>query len=380
MSNRPFRQHHVLEILQAFDPDRGPLDGFVHAYYRQHKALGSKDRREISQQVYDLVRWQGLLDAIGEGAPSWADRLDLALSLDIQEEGDKRDLADHDRVSFPKNLFDLIAKSHGEEKAVSICLASNTQAPPTIRANSAKIPRDKLLARLAKTAEVAPTPISAVGIQFRQRLAFFSLPEFQEGLFEVQDEGSQLLAQLVEATPGDHVLDYCAGAGGKSLAIAPQLDGKGQLYLFDIREHALQEAKKRLRRAGAQNVQFLERSRLKRLKTRMDWVLVDAPCSGTGTLRRNPDMKWRFSQDHLDELVRLQREIVTEAIRYLKPNGTLVYATCSLLDEENQEQVAFFEKELGLVAVGEPFVSLPTEGGMDGFFGQQLRLQINPHS
>jgi 16S rRNA C967 or C1407 C5-methylase (RsmB/RsmF family) len=190
-------------------------------------------------------------------------------------------------------------------------------------------------------------------------------------LFEVQDEASQLIADLVAAVPGDHVLDFCAGSGGKSLAIAPRMGCKGQLYLHDVRPAVLREAKKRLYRAGIQNAQILphDASHKRSLKEVMDWVLVDAPCTGTGTLRRNPDMKWKFEESTLNRLIDEQRSIFREALNFVKPKGKIVYATCSVLPMENEWQAEFFEQNFGLKRLEPSFSSSPKKGGMDGFFG-----------
>ncbi len=370
----PFRHHHALQILEAFDQELGPLSSFMHNYFRNNKALGSKDRREISELVYGIIRWQGLLDALSEGSPTNEKRLELFLKEDLLAE--RKELPAQIRASFPKELFDKMVASYGEKRALEIALSSNGQAPTTLRANTIKVSREELLEELRKEFAAEPCKLSDVGIQLKQRAALFSLPAFHSGYFEMQDEGSQLLANEVAIKPGDHLLDYCAGAGGKSLAIAPRMKGKGQLYLYDIRQHALLEAKKRMKRAGVQNVQFMHEKGLKRLKGNMDWVLVDAPCSGTGTLRRNPDMKWRFDSSFLENLLRLQREIVERATKFMKPKGSLVYATCSILAEENEEQIAYFEEHFNLKRVGTPFVSVPSDGEMDGFFAQ--RLIMNP--
>jgi len=197
-------------------------------------------------------------------------------------------------------------------------------------------------------------------------------------LFEVQDEGSQLIADLIEATPRDHVLDYCAGSGGKTLAFAPKMQHKGQIYLHDVRLPALMEAKKRLCRAGIQNAQILlpdDNSKKKLLKKSMDWVLVDVPCSGTGTLRRNPDMKWNFQPDTIEKLIDKQQQIFEEALPFLHPQGSIVYATCSILPQENEEQIAYFIKKFKMKIVNAPFRSTPLSNGMDGFFGAVLKWE-----
>lgn len=219
--------------------------------------------------------------------------------------------------------------------------------------------------------EVSPCQLAPHGIVFHKKINFFNLPEFKEGLFEVQDEGSQLVADLCRVEPGEQVLDYCSGSGGKTLAFAYRMQQKGQIFLHDIRDHILAEAKKRLKRAGIQNAQIIEYEspKLKKLKKKMDWVLVDAPCSGTGTLRRNPDMKWKFSEEALRRLVGEQRMIFEKALSFLKPSGKIVYATCSILKEENEEQISHFLKTYPLELAADPFRSLPQKDSMDGFFG-----------
>lgn len=207
---------------------------------------------------------------------------------------------------------------------------------------------------------------SPFGIQFPKRINFSEMPEFQAGLFEVQDEGSQLVSFLVKAQAKDKVMDFCAGAGGKTLGFAHRLENKGLIYLNDIRPQAIAQAKKRLSRAGIYNVNYLPK--LPPLKGKMDWVLVDAPCSGTGTYRRNVDLKWKFSQSMLENVVSDQREIFAQALQLVRPQGKIVYATCSLLKEENEMQIDYFLKNHSLKLSEEPFSSLPTINGMDGFF------------
>jgi 16S rRNA C967 or C1407 C5-methylase (RsmB/RsmF family) len=185
-----------------------------------------------------------------------------------------------------------------------------------------------------------------------------------------------MIADLVEAKSGQRGLDYCSGSGGKTLAIAPKMGGKGELYLHDIRAYSLKEAVLRLRRAGIQNAQILppDHATLKKLPGKMDWVLIDAPCSGTGTLRRNPDMKWKIDKAMIDRLVEEQRTIVKDALKYVKPEGRLVYATCSILPEENEAQVEFFISQLGLKLEKEPLKLLPQANGPDGFFGAVFKI------
>ena len=376
---KAFREHHLFQLLEEYDRQHFPLDLFISLYFRRNKALGSKDRGFVAEAVYALIRWRGLLDYFSlKTPPTWESRFEALSKIDVRKIQEQEDIPLHVRLSFPKILFDLIVSTHGLDQAVDICLASNFPAPTTVRVNLLKISRDDLLAKWQGIYDVIPTSISPFGITFRRKINFFDLPEFKEGFFEVQDEGSQLLAGLVEAKPGEWVLDYCAGSGGKTLAFAPVMEKKGQIFLHDIRPQALLESRKRLKRAGIQNAQNIKNDELekqKKLKKKMDWVLVDAPCSGTGTLRRNPDMKWNFTEEALKRLVSQQRVIFEKALSYLKPGGKIIYATCSLLKGENQEQLEHFLKTYPLNLEKTPFQSLPTDKGMDGFFGATLKLK-----
>ncbi len=374
MNKIPYREYHLFTLLNAYSQQTLPLDLFISYYFRDHSALGSKDRAFIADMVYALVRWQGLLDYLSP-SPSWEDRYATFSTLDFEQLSEREDIPLATKVSFPKYLFNLLINTYGPTQARDLCLISNTPAPTTIRVNTLKISRHELLKRWQGMYDISPTAMSPDGIIFHKKINFFQLPEFKEGLFEVQDEGSQLLARLVQVQPGQQALDYCAGSGGKTLAFATSMQGKGQIYVHDIRPHALQEARKRLRRAGIQNSQPLlpTSPHLNKLKKKMDWVLVDAPCSGTGTLRRNPEMKWKFDQAMLDRLIGQQRTIFEKALSFLHPQGHIVYATCSLLKEENQTQVEHFLRAYRLEMAREPFQSLPTFGGMDGFFGVVLK-------
>lgn len=366
-----FQKNHLLKALQHFELEGTPLDLFLAGYFRAHKAVGAKDRRAICETIYGLIRWRGLLDHFLPPPPCWENRLSLFSTIDPPSYVSREEIPLHIRASFPKDFFYILTEAHGEKGALELCLINNTPAPTTVRINALKTTRAALLEKWRDRYPVSPCLISPQGIIFHKRINFFGLEEFKEGLFEIQDEGSQLLADLVDVKPGDHILDYCAGSGGKTLAFAPKTEKKGQIYLHDIRPRALYEARKRLKRAGIQNAQLLfpDSPTKNRLKNHMDWVLIDVPCSGSGTLRRNPDMKWRFNREMLDRLVEEQRKIFAEAIQFLKPKGRIVYTTCSILPQENQEQVAFFERQFPVKLEKPSFLSHPQRGGMDGFFG-----------
>lgn len=372
MNKLPFREHHLLTLLEGYEAQTLPLDLYISHYFRDHKALGSKDKAFIAEMAYTMVRWQGLIDYLCKDANGWTGRFETYRSTDLSASQADPSIPEHVRVSFPEELYDLFVASHGKDKAIELCLASNTQAPTAIRANTLKISRDDLLGRWKQLYKVTPCDKAVDGLVFGEKMNFFTLPEFKQGLFEVQDEGSQLLAGMVQPQPGQLVLDYCSGSGGKTLAFAPSMQNKGQIFLHDVRKHVLIESRKRLKRAGIQNVQQVasdDEARLKKLKKKMDWVLVDAPCSGTGTLRRNPDMKWKFDKGVLQRLVGQQRMIFEKALSFLKPGGRIVYGTCSILAEENQQQVDHFMKTYNLQVEGDVLQTLPSVGGMDGFFG-----------
>lgn len=370
----PYREFHLFNLLNEYSQQNFPLDFYISTYFRKHKSLGPKDRGFIAETTYALIRWQRLIDSLSLSC-TWEERYKTFLSMDLEKAQKDETLPLDVRVSSPSSLFKLLIKNYGLELSCQLSIINNSPAPTTVRVNTLKITREELLKKWQGIYPVSPTPNSKTGIIFHKKKNFFLLPEFIEGLFEIQDEGSQLLAQLVQPKPTDLVLDYCAGSGGKTLAFAPSMRGKGQIYLHDIRPRALQEARKRLRRAGIQNSQVLlpDSLQLNRLKKKMNWVLVDAPCSGTGTFRRNPDMKWKFDEESVNRLIGQQRIIFEKALSFLRPDGFIVYATCSMLQEENQKQVEHFEKTYGLKIEGECFQSLPSLGGMDGFFGVVLK-------
>ena len=357
-----FRQYHLSTVLESLESQKIPLDALLSRYFRLHKAIGSKDRLFISETLYHYIRWKSLYQHL---------KIDPSPLVPVDPLSHLSDttIPAHIRYATPQPLYDLLVQTYGEEKTQSVCLINTHRAPLTIRVNPLKTSREALLAKWANQYKVSACPLSPHGIYFHEKVNFFVLPEFLEGLFEIQDEASQIAAQLVKAKPKQHILDYCAGAGGKTLAFAHHLENTGQIYLHDVRPHPLLEARKRLNRAGVQNVQF---SLSPSQKGKMDWVVVDVPCTGTGTFRRNPDLKWKFEMSDLENLIQEQREIFHEAIYFLQPKGTIVYMTCSILPQENEEQITYFKQTYGLEIV-ETFQTLPIQNGMDGFFATALK-------
>lgn len=384
----PFRDYHTVSFLEQWwplpcsEPAKQPLDKALFLYFKENKAIGSKDRQEIAQNIYILIRWRHKLSAlldleIQNEERRWKDYLFKSRDLDLERSFSR--LTDAQNVSFPESLYQLFMGSLGKEKAFSVALTCNRAAPVFLRVNTLKTSRSDLLKELPQEWQAKEGPLED-SIILEKRVSLFQSTWFKEGYFEMQDLSSQQAADLVRPKVGDHVLDFCAGSGGKSLSIACKMKGKGQLYLHDVRPWALEEARERLRRAGVQNFQLLlpQSPQEKKLKQKMDWVLVDAPCSGSGTLRRNPDMKEKITLQSIKELVSLQRTIFEKALSFVKEGGYIVYATCSLLKAENDDQQAHFLKTYSLKQVGEPLHLLVQDGAGDGFFALVFQKQITP--
>lgn len=364
MTLKKFRHYHLCQILDGFDFSL-PLDLHVAKYFKAHKALGSKDRGEIAENLFDIMRHYKLFCTLSpkKDGSDW---------IEAKQKG----LPPFDPSHVvPPIIFDLLVNDYGKEQALAIAQSFASRAPTMVRVNLAKISREELFNRWKDLFPVKLSLNSPLGIEFSQKTSFFSMEEFKQGFFEIQDEASQQVALLVDPKPGDLVLDYCSGSGGKSLAFAPLMQGKGQIFLHDVRKKALLEAKKRLARAGVQNAQWKDAfdPTLCLLHGKMHKVLVDAPCSGSGTWRRNPDQKWKFCIEDLNELVQKQRDIFEKALLFLGKHGKIIYATCSLFSRENEEQVAYFCEKFGLKCVAPPFKKIPKDGECDGFFAAILQ-------
>jgi len=372
----PFRTHHILQILLEWKKSLSPPDKLLYSYFRAHKALGSKDRKAIAQTVFNWVKWEALIEHCNPTAPL-EKKIEWMESEEFLKAQQDKSIPLSTRFTISPYLITLLEKQYGKEEVEEICRICNGQAPTYIRVNPLKIDRSSLKAILEKQFPLEECVSSPYGLKLFKRENLFSSKEFQQGLFEMQDEGSQLIALLCKVKPGDLALDYCAGSGGKSLAFAPFMKNQGQIYLHDIRDYALQEAKKRLKRAGIQNAQLLlsNSPHKEKLKRKMDWVFVDAPCSGSGTFRRNPDGKTKFTEEDLTSLIGKQRTIFEKALSYVKKGGKIIYATCSILQEENEEQVHHFLSTYPVSLVEPPFFTLPKDGEMDGFFAACFQRQ-----
>lgn len=372
-----FRVRHLEQAVQLYYAPHStghlPLDLFLRHYYKCNKSVGSNDKKFITEHIYQIVKWKRLLDHITPPPATWTSRIRTYFVSDrwkLQAQNDR--LPPAIRTSFPDELFKRVENSYGTAKAINICNILNEEAPTFLRTNPRTITRDRLYTYLLNkgiAVEKSPNSPYALVLPHRQRLN--DLPEFHRGYFEIQDEASQLAALKVAVKPGEKVLDYCAGSGGKTLAFGPQMMNKGKVFLHDVRERMLHEARKRLKRAGITNYTIVppDGPLLPRLVGSMDWVVCDVPCTGTGALRRSPEMKWKYQDEKLMDFVALQRHIFSKALQHAKPKtGKIVYITCSILDEENVQQAKFFCQQHGLALAEPPFHSLPTSHGMDGFF------------
>lgn len=369
---------HLERLLPELLSFKQPADRVVSRYFRSEPQLGNRDRALIAEGAFAILRRKnefsqfassgegsqarrlallGLLSALSEGGLGSANRAESAIAdlahvlkageYDWLQRFSKVDPASLNplvRNNLPEWLWDAFGKYPGEEMREELAKSLMHSALLDLRANTMKTNREELLAQmnaLGGRYQAIPTPYAPDGVRIMGKPALQNTAAFKAGMFEVQDEGSQLLAYLLAPKRGEMVVDFCAGAGGKTLAIGALMRSTGRLYALDTSERRLANLKPRQARSGLSNVHPVwidseNDSKIKRLAGKIDRVLVDAPCSGMGTLRRNPDLKWRQTPAGVLELNQKQMNILGSAARLLKPGGRLVYATCSLLPQENQ--------------------------------------------
>lgn len=415
---------HLAQLLASVLRFDGPADAVMSRYFRQHAKLGSRDRSLIAEAVFfALRRCASLRWMMQPAVPQRAARLAALVTL-ARQHGvaalDARSLRNDERAvrhalamnlgtapravqaEAPNWLYQRVCRQYADADAL---LAALTEpAPLDLRVNTQRAGRDEVLAelraatRLHTPLHAEPTLYSPEGIRLQEKPGLTRWPVYQGGKVEVQDEGSQLIARLVAPRRGEMVVDFCAGAGGKTLALGSLMRSTGRIYAFDIHARRLAGLAPRLKRSGLSNVHPAAIAsendlRVKRLSGKIDRVLVDAPCSGSGTLRRNPDLKWRFDEQELARVNEVQHRVLRAASRLVKPGGRLVYATCSLLAEENQAVVERFVAEQpqfivlsadevlrpqgieipGLGRSAPYFVMFPHLHATDGFFAAVLQ-------
>jgi 16S rRNA (cytosine967-C5)-methyltransferase len=408
----------TLEIAAEARAEWGFASDLIARAFRAHRELSSGDRRLCSETVYGLIRMDRRLAAIleeltdeAELAPHARDELKLLiyearsgvpiealaaetkrlartpvdLARAIADEaglGSRRGLErEAVRLSYPTWLIELFVEDHGEAEGLALAEAMNRRAPLAIRANTARGTREALVDRLAdENVTARPTELAPAGLICETRINAFALSTFRDGLFEVMDEGSQLVAELVAPPPGGRVVDACAGAGGKTLAVGAALGGKGRLLALDTDGKKLEELRRRARRAGLTNV---EARQIKEgplgIKGQFDRVLVDAPCSGLGTLRRNPEARWRLTRATVESFPARQLSLLVTYAPLVAVGGRLIYATCTVARAENEKVVERF------LAERDDFVSVPVkeiwgrERAERLGDGMTLRLSPNRH-
>lgn len=424
---------HTREILSSIQQSEKPADSLIDSFFRTRKYLGSHDRKFIAETTYGTLRHlrkcQVLVDAALAADPdgfSSGDKVLLCISVYLSRiegsydlhQADLAPVLESDKArnslgsflklmkeiqpnapefssnlgvdcSFPDWLAKRFEDQYGQEEARQMCESLNTPAPLNIRVNILKAGVDECAKRLhSEGIETTRTKLSDVGLTVSKRTNMFRIPAFKEGFFEVQDEGSQLLGILVDPRPVWKVLDACAGAGGKSLHMAAIMKNRGEIVASDINAFRLNELRKRARRAGAFNIRVHSTEEVQgqdRFRNAFDVVFIDAPCSGLGTLRRNPGLKWSVTEEGIKELSAKQLYIMESHAPFVKDQGVMYYATCSLLQEENQAVVAaFLERHpefepvdltagaakagLGAQVKDGFFFLFPHKEGTDGFF------------
>ncbi len=360
MTPTPARLWHAERALAELLKFARPADQAMSAYFRSHRNLGQQDRAFVAETVFAVLRRKRSLEAAaGSAAPR-----DLAIAALVRVFGLSGRALEQDaaliarlkgvavrslpaavQADLPDWLWERLVAAYGAQEAAAIAQGLLGAAPLDLRVNLAKLSREQALARLAP--DGAPTALSPAGIRLKSKPAINRHALFLSGAVEVQDEGSQLLAWLLAPRRGEMVADFCAGAGGKTLALSMLMHGTGRIYAMDVSAKRLRDLAPRAARAGISNVHPIVLAnegdiRAKRLAGKLDRVLVDAPCSGFGTLRRNPDLKWRHDASDITELAAKQSRILNAAAKLLKPGGRLVYATCSILPEENEAVVDAF--------------------------------------
>ena len=346
----------ALDLVLDF---KRPADAVLSAFFRDHKKLGARERAFVAEAVFGVLRRYRYLSVVVPAANprtliiAWLIKV-RGMSGAMLEQFAKPELIQHIRhaltddlplavaAELPDWVVEKLQATMPDADILTLGRALQQPALLDLRVNTVKADRETVQARLSSEGLLAePTPFSPWGLRLREHPAINRHPLFIEGNLEVQDEGSQLLALLLGARRGEMVCDFCAGAGGKTLAIGAMMASTGRLYALDVADKRLANLKPRLARSGLSNVmpQLIASendTRVKRLAGKLDRVLVDAPCSGLGTLRRNPDLKFRQSPESVAELTQKQAAILRAAAKLLKPGGRLVYATCSLLPEENE--------------------------------------------
>ena len=391
----------VIEGLGFIFTENQYADKVVEKLLKKDKRWGARDRAFVAETIYDIVRWKRLYAEIAEvyepfrihnlrrlfavwatlkgvALPDWGNYFEDTPTRRIKGKFDELSKIRKYRESVPDWLDALGEQELGEALWTDELHSLNSLAPVVLRVNTLKISRDRLQ-QLLREEGVESYPLQQYpdALQLVERSNIFKSQSFKDGLFEVQDASSQKVAPFMQIDNSvKRIIDTCAGAGGKTLHLATLLQNKGQIIAMDIYEQKLQELKRRARRNGAFNIEtkLIDPKQLKRMQGSADRVLIDAPCSGLGVLRRNPDAKWKLQPEFLDQIRTTQQEILQQYSKLLKKGGKLVYATCSVLPSENHQQVAtFLTSEAGKdFKLEAEEVIFAHQSGYDGFYMARL--------
>lgn len=386
----------VVDGLEEIFGKKSQADYVVKKQIRSDRRWGSHDRRFVAESLYDIVRWWRWYLTIGEIDDQDTKKYLKAVGIYLQNKNvefpewftpeilDSEALEKNKtkygkelkyKASIPDWLDELGQKELGKVWKKEIT-ALNETTDVVLRVNTLKIEKAKLILLLKKEG-VEPEEIAGFpdALLLKKRMDLSQLKTFKNGFFEIQDASSQLVAPFTQAKAGMTVIDVCAGAGGKTLHIAAQMENRGRLYSMDIEEYKLTELEKRTKRAGCRIATplLIQEQELNELTERADVVLIDAPCSGLGVMRRKPDSKWKLNPERIEELKKIQQQILDDYQLMLKPGGALVYVTCSILTSENEKQVEqFLAKNVGKYTLEEERKVMPSEG-FDGFYMARLR-------
>lgn len=344
------------------------MDKVIERILKSNKKWGARDRGFIAESTYEIVRWWRFLWAVNgrepslktndlyrlfgiwwlsqsQRLPAW-DEFNSLKDFNIQKALENVPEELGIQQSYPEWLDQLAANDLGQDDWQKVATNMNLQAAVMLRVNTLLISRDSLQESLQKEGfDTQHITSSSTGLILEKRANIFRSNAFKKGYFEVQDGGSQLIAPFLKVKPGMRVIDACAGAGGKTLHLAMLMENKGSIIAMDVEKRKLSELRQRARRSQVHNVEtrLIHSSKvIKRLANTADRLLLDVPCSGTGVIKRNPDTKWKLTPEYLDKLRALQSRIIREYSEMLKPGGLMVYATCSILKSESEDQVAGF--------------------------------------
>ncbi|SDF34481.1 RsmB/NOP family class I SAM-dependent RNA methyltransferase [Cellulophaga baltica] len=386
----------VVDALNLIFNEEEYADKVVQKVLKFDKRWGARDRGFIAETTYEIVRYKRLYIEIAEvkapfsrpnlfrvfavwavlrgiELPDWK-QIETVPTRKIKGRFDELSKIRKFKESIPDWMDEIGEKSLGEKRWTKEISALNQQADVILRVNTLKTTKEALRANLLENGiDCEPIAGYTDALKLAERGNVFRTDAFQNGMFEVQDASSQLVAEFLDVKPGQRVIDTCAGAGGKTLHIAALMENKGQLIAMDIYENKLKELKRRAKRNGAFNIEprVIDSTKvIKKLYGKADRILIDAPCTGLGVLRRNPDAKWKLQPEFLEKIMATQQEILRSYSRMLKPEGKMVYATCSILPQENNEQVKTFlaseeGRDFRLLKENKIYSS---ESGYDGFY------------